>query len=138
MQLQRPEKRITMTDPISSFRRIAQMDTPSRPAAAKVSERATDSSSETAVKPAPMRTDEVQLSEVAQKAMQEPQFDRAKVGAEVSAGFSDTFQHKRAQLVCQGAQLRWRQTSQICGGINIFQQRTHLTAFLANRALPLM
>ena len=66
------------------------------------------------------------------------QLDGAKVGAEVSAGFSDTFQHKRAQLVCQGAQLRWRQTSQICGGINIFQQRTHLTAFLANRALPLM
>ena len=66
------------------------------------------------------------------------QFDRAKVGAQVAAGFSDTFQHKRAQLVCQGAQLRWRQTSQICGGINIFQQRTHLTAFLANRALPLM
>jgi negative regulator of flagellin synthesis FlgM len=74
-----------MTDPISSFRRIAQMDSPSRPAAAKVSERATDSSLETAVKPAPMRTDEVQLSEVAQKAMQEPQFDRAKVESIKSA-----------------------------------------------------
>jgi len=61
------------------------MDSPSRPAAAKVSERATDSSSETAVKPAPMRTDEVQLSEVAQKAMQEPQFDRAKVESIKSA-----------------------------------------------------
>jgi hypothetical protein len=66
------------------------------------------------------------------------QLDCAKVRAQVSAGFGDTFQHKRAQLVCQGAQLRWRQTSQICGGINIFQQRTHLTAFLANHALPLM
>jgi flagellar biosynthesis anti-sigma factor FlgM len=74
-----------MTDPISSFRRIAQMDTPSRPAAAKVSERSSDASTETAVKPTPQRTDEVQLSEVAQKAMQEPQFDRAKVESIKSA-----------------------------------------------------
>ena len=68
-----------MTDPISSFRRIAQMDTPSRPAAAKVSERPSDAMSEAAVKPAGMQTDQLQLSEVAQKAMQEPEFDRAKV-----------------------------------------------------------
>ena len=68
-----------MTDPISSFRRIAQMDTPSRPSAAKVSERPSDALSETAVKPAGMQTDQLQLSEVAQKAMQEPEFDRAKV-----------------------------------------------------------
>jgi negative regulator of flagellin synthesis FlgM len=68
-----------MTDPISSFRRIAQMDTPSRPAAAKVSDRASDAASETSVKSAGMQTDQLQLSEVAQKAMQEPEFDRAKV-----------------------------------------------------------
>ena len=46
------------------------------------------------------------------------EFNRTKVGAEVSAGFSDTFQHKRAQLVCQRAQLRRGQTSQIRGGID--------------------
>jgi flagellar biosynthesis anti-sigma factor FlgM len=74
-----------MTDPISSFRRIAQMDTPSRPAAAKASERLSDALSETAVKPAGMQTDQLQLSEVAQKAMQEPEFDRAKVESIKSA-----------------------------------------------------
>lgn len=68
-----------MTDPISSFRRIAQMDSTSRPAAAKVSERSSDATPEAAAKPAGMQTDELQLSEVAQKAMQEPEFDRAKV-----------------------------------------------------------
>ena len=74
-----------MTDPISSFRRIAQMDTPSRPVAAKVSERLSDALSETAVKPAGMQTDQLQLSEVAKKAMQEPEFDRAKVESIKSA-----------------------------------------------------
>lgn len=68
-----------MTDPISSFRRIAQLDTPNRSAAAKVSERPSDASEGAAAKPAGMQTDELQLSEVAKKAMQEPQFDRAKV-----------------------------------------------------------
>jgi len=68
-----------MTDPISSFRRIAQLDTPNRSATAKVSERASDPTDGAAAKPAGMQTDELQLSEVAQKAMQEPQFDRAKV-----------------------------------------------------------
>jgi negative regulator of flagellin synthesis FlgM len=74
-----------MTDPISSFRRIAQMDAPTRPAAAKVSARPSESSSEAVVRPMPTRSDELQLSEVAQKAMQEPEFDRAKVESIKSA-----------------------------------------------------
>ena len=68
-----------MTDPISSFRRIAQMDTASRASAAKVSERPSDVAEGAAAKPAAVPTDELRLSEVAQKAMQEPEFDRAKV-----------------------------------------------------------
>lgn len=74
-----------MTDPISSFRRIAQMDAPSRPAAGKATERASESSQGAAAKPAGLQTDEVQLSEVAQKAMKEPEFDRAKVESIKSA-----------------------------------------------------
>lgn len=70
-----------MTDPISSFRRIAQMDSTSRPAAGKVSERPTDAADGAVSRPAGMQTDELRLSDVAQKAMQEPQFDRAKVEA---------------------------------------------------------
>lgn len=68
-----------MTDPISSFRRIAQMDTASRPSTAKASERPSDAAEGVAAKPAAVPTDELRLSEVAQKAMQEPEFDRAKV-----------------------------------------------------------
>jgi negative regulator of flagellin synthesis FlgM len=70
-----------MTDPISSFRRVAQMDTPSRQASAKVQERAPETSAQTLAKAPVARSDEVKLSEVAQKAMQEPEFDRAKVEA---------------------------------------------------------
>ncbi len=69
-----------MTDPISSFRRIAQMDSSNRPAAAKPQERASDASVEVSA-PAVSQTDEVKLSAVAQQAMQEPAFDRAKVEA---------------------------------------------------------
>lgn len=70
-----------MTDPISSFRRVAQMDSSNRQAAAKAQERSSDAASETLLKAAPAQSDEVKLSEVAQKAMQEPEFDRAKVEA---------------------------------------------------------
>ncbi|WP_299510917.1 flagellar biosynthesis anti-sigma factor FlgM [uncultured Limnohabitans sp.] len=70
-----------MTDPISSFRRVAQMDSSNRQAAAKAQERSSDAASETLLKAAPTQSDEVKLSEVAQKAMQEPEFDRAKVEA---------------------------------------------------------
>lgn len=69
-----------MTDPISSFRRIAQMDTSSRQVSAKAQER-TSQALEPQLKPAAAPSDEVKLSEVAQKAMQEPEFDRAKVEA---------------------------------------------------------
>ncbi|MDP4623401.1 MAG: flagellar biosynthesis anti-sigma factor FlgM [Hydrogenophaga sp.] len=70
-----------MTDPISSFRRVAQMDSSNRQAAAKAQERSSDAASETLLKAATAQSDEVKLSEVAQKAMQEPEFDRAKVEA---------------------------------------------------------
>lgn len=68
-----------MTDPISSFRRIAQMDAASRPAAGKATERSSETTQGTAAKSTGMQSDELQLSEVAQQAMKEPEFDRAKV-----------------------------------------------------------
>ena len=70
-----------MTDPISSFRRVAQMDSSNRQASAKAQERASDAASEGLTKVLAPQTDEVKLSAVAQKAMQEPEFDRAKVEA---------------------------------------------------------
>lgn len=70
-----------MTDPISSFRRVAQMDASTRQAAAKVQERPPEAAVPTNANASVGRSDEVKLSEVAQKAMQEPEFDRAKVQA---------------------------------------------------------
>ena len=70
-----------MTDPISSFRRVAQMDSSNRQMTAKAKEHASDVASESLVKATAVQSDEVKLSEVAQKAMQEPEFDRAKVEA---------------------------------------------------------
>ncbi|WP_295502762.1 flagellar biosynthesis anti-sigma factor FlgM [Limnohabitans sp. Rim8] len=70
-----------MTDPISSFRRLAQMDSSNRQAAAKAQERAPSSAPETPTQVQAPQTDEVKLSAVAQQAMQEPEFDRAKVEA---------------------------------------------------------
>ena len=70
-----------MTDPISSFRRVAQMDSSNRQAAAKAQERASGTAAESLFKTTAAPSDEVKLSEVAQKAMQEPEFDRAKVEA---------------------------------------------------------
>lgn len=69
-----------MTDPISSFRRVAQMDSSNRPVSAKAQERSSDAAAESSA-PAPAQSDELKLSAVAQKAMQEPEFDRAKVEA---------------------------------------------------------
>lgn len=69
-----------MTDPISSFRRVAQMDSASRQATARASERPSDASAELSA-PAGVQKDELRLSEVAKKALQEPEFDRAKVDA---------------------------------------------------------
>jgi negative regulator of flagellin synthesis FlgM len=70
-----------MTDPISSFRRAAQMDTSNRQVSAKAQERDSDVASAGQTKALAPLTDEVKLSVVAQKAMQEPEFDRAKVEA---------------------------------------------------------
>ncbi len=70
-----------MTDPISNFRRVAQMDSANRQATAKVQQRSSDAAPESLLKSTPAQSDEVKLSEVAQKALQEPEFDRAKVDA---------------------------------------------------------
>ncbi len=70
-----------MTDPISHFGRKAQIDSANRQTAAKVEPRALASASEEVARSAPPATDELRLSKVAQQAMQEPEFDRAKVDA---------------------------------------------------------
>jgi negative regulator of flagellin synthesis FlgM len=70
-----------MTDPISSFRRVAQMDSSNRQVSAKASERSAEAAPESRAAAVAPSTDEVQLSAVAQKAMQEPEFDRTKVEA---------------------------------------------------------
>lgn len=70
-----------MTDPISHFGRKAQIETGSRPVAAKGESRMTALSSEAAGRAAAPASDELQLSDVARHAMQEPEFDRAKVAA---------------------------------------------------------
>jgi negative regulator of flagellin synthesis FlgM len=57
------------------------MDSSNRQASAKAQERASDAASEGLTKVLAPQTDEVKLSAVAQKAMQEPEFDRAKVEA---------------------------------------------------------
>ena len=73
-----------MTDSISSYGRRVQTEA-SRPAALdKAAAKATPSLlEEAAAKPAPAKVggghDQLQLSNVAQKAMAEPDFDRAKV-----------------------------------------------------------
>lgn len=72
-----------MTDPISHFSRMAQMDNAVRQAA-KAEKRQgaspTAASDEAAAAQAPAK-DELRLSDVARQAMQEPEFDRAKVDA---------------------------------------------------------
>ncbi len=70
-----------MTDPISHFGRMAQMDSSVRKVAAK-GEQSTDKAKASDVAaPAPSQSDELHLSDVARKATQEPQFDRGKVEA---------------------------------------------------------
>ena len=66
-----------MTDPISHFGRIAQMDSSVRKVAAKGDQSADKAKAATGAG----QSDELQLSEVARQATQEPQFDRAKVEA---------------------------------------------------------
>ena len=73
-----------MTDSISSYGRRIQTEASRREALDKAAAKATPSLLEEAAgKPAPAKVggghDELQLSNVAQKAMAEPDFDRAKV-----------------------------------------------------------
>ncbi len=70
-----------MTDPISHFGRKAQIETSSRQALAKAEPRAAAPASEAAGPAVAPPTDELRLSAVARQAMQEPEFDRAKVDA---------------------------------------------------------
>lgn len=71
-----------MTDPISHFGRMAQMDSNVRQSA-KAEKRPADELSllPQGAKAAAAPDDEVQLSQVALQARQEPEFDRAKVEA---------------------------------------------------------
>ena len=70
-----------MTDPISHFGRITQMDSSIRKVAAKGEQSADKAKAADVAAPAAGQSDELHLSEVARKATQEPQFDRAKVEA---------------------------------------------------------
>jgi negative regulator of flagellin synthesis FlgM len=70
-----------MTDPISHFGRIAQMDSSVRKVAAKGEQSADKAKAADVAPPSAGQTDELHLSEVARQATHEPQFDRAKVEA---------------------------------------------------------
>ena len=70
-----------MTDPISHFGRKAQIESGNRQTVAKGEPRVSAPPSEAAGQVAAPPTDELRLSSVAQQAMQEPEFDRAKVDA---------------------------------------------------------
>ncbi len=70
-----------MTDSISQFGRKAQIDSANRQAVAKGEARMFSPASQEATRSAPPATDELRLSQVAQQAMHEPEFDRAKVDA---------------------------------------------------------
>ena len=70
-----------MTDPISHFGRKAQIESANRQTVAKGEPRAFSLFFEEVGRSAPLATDELRLSKVAQQAMQEPEFDRAKVEA---------------------------------------------------------
>lgn len=70
-----------MTNPITQYGRLAQMDPTARPSASKGEARATSSRDSLMGAVLSGGSDELQLSAVAQEAMKEPQFDRAKVEA---------------------------------------------------------
>ena len=75
-------KEYLMTDPISQFGRIAQMNTPSGRSVTSKADRPSPAAAGglAGAAPAPAQ-DELKLSDVAQRLMQEPEFDRAKVDA---------------------------------------------------------
>lgn len=70
-----------MTDSISQLGRKAQIDSASRQAVGKGEPRMFSPASQEATRSAAPATDELRLSKVAQQAMHEPEFDRAKVEA---------------------------------------------------------
>lgn len=70
-----------MTDPITHFGRKAQIESANRPSVGKGEPRTLASASEGLGRASAPATDELRLSEVARQAMQEPEFDRAKVEA---------------------------------------------------------
>lgn len=70
-----------MTDPITHFGRKAQIESANRQPVAKGEPRIFSPSSEEVGRSVAPATDELRLSEVARQAMQEPEFDRAKVEA---------------------------------------------------------
>ena len=72
-----------MTDPISHFSRMAQMDNTVRQAAKAEKRQSPTVGLPGGSTAAPVKapTDEVQLSEVARQSLKEPQFDTAKVEA---------------------------------------------------------
>lgn len=69
-----------MTDPISHFSRMAQMDASVRQATRNEKRESTLAQDAAGAAPA-RQDDEVQLSDVARQALSEPEFDRAKVEA---------------------------------------------------------
>ena len=81
----KPEKRPSMTDPISNFNRVAQFDASARQNAKVEADKAAAKESSTPKSTNSARasagSDEVRLSEAAQQAMKEPAFDREKVDA---------------------------------------------------------
>ncbi len=70
-----------MTDHISQLGRKAQIENGARTTATKGDTRASGPLLEAAGRSAAPATDELQLSDIARKAMHEPEFDRAKVDA---------------------------------------------------------
>lgn len=70
-----------MTDSISSYAKSSRSDAAARAAVGKADkqEKAASAAPAPTSPPASQRTDSVQMSNVAQKAMSEPEFDRVKV-----------------------------------------------------------
>jgi flagellar biosynthesis anti-sigma factor FlgM len=76
------ERERNMTDPINSYARRVQSDPTLRAAIGQVGRQSSDSASRTSQEPVGRTTsDEVALSNVAQRVMAQPDFDRAKVDA---------------------------------------------------------
>ena len=68
-----------MTDPISQYGRLTQLDSGARATEKGKKETKTSSLASAASTPAPVGQDEAHVSEAVQKVMAEPAFDQAKV-----------------------------------------------------------